>query len=422
VSTSVVLPGAAPLQSERLVTSAPVALMYVYAFHAGIGVETPGINFAGNFGVGDLALALAALLMSLRNARVTLTLPFFVPVVLGVLSTMSWGFSVLLGPDHFDPSAWGFVVRWFTYALLLLILPSILTDRRMVWRMLAAFAMGVTAQIVLAWLAWSLAPRYQWFSLPLLASETYNANTIGFYLSCGVPVLLAFLIRSQRITTKLLLGVTLAACAASAFLTASKATWGTVGLILLGVILLRALMKPVLLLVLVSLAGVTYIAVTAAGYHEILGAAVKARWQVSEGSNLQRLEMVQAAGEMATDYPLLGAGPKAYQAIGARYGRHERDPHNSYVGLAAEIGLAAALTFAVTFWLIYPAYVVAAGLRMRRLITPEAIALGGFLAAVLLQGLVTGLPASDKGSWLMLGLAAAYFRFSAPHTAEVRSS
>jgi O-antigen ligase len=412
VSTAVIASPAQPLPRVQRSTSATAALLYLYAFHAGMGVETPLINFAGNFGVGDLALALAALLMTLANIPVRLSPPFVVPLLLGVLSTLSWGLSVLHGPDHFDPSAWGFVLRWFTYALLLLLLPSVVTDRRIWWRLLAAFAAGVLLQIVAAWAIWSLAPRHQWFGIPLLASDTYNANTIGFYLSCGVPVLLAFLVRSRRLLPKLLLLLALLACTASAFLTASKGTWGTVGLILLGVMLLRAVSAPWLLLVFITLGVGSFVTLKATGADEMLVTAIEARWEVSQGSNLQRLEMVQAAGEMATDYPLLGAGPKAYQAIGMRYGRYERDPHNTYVGLAAEIGLLSAVSFGLAMWVLYPAYLIGAGMRMRRLVTPEAIALGGFLVAVLLQGFVTGLPASDKASWLMLGLAALHWRFA----------
>jgi O-antigen ligase len=377
-----------------------------------MGVEAPVINFAGNFGIGDLALALVALLMTLGNTPVRFGLPCVVPLALGVLSTVSWGFSVLQGPDHFDPTAWGFVLRWFTYALLLLVMPSIVTDRRIWWAVLAAFASGVVIQILAAWAVWSAAPRYQWFGIPLLASDIYNQNTVGFYLSCGVPVLLAFLIRSRGLIGKLLFTLALAACTVSAFLTASKGTWATVGVILLGVALLRAFAKPWLLLLFATLGIGSWLAVSATGVDELLTAAVKARWEVSQGSNLQRLEMARAGTEMAVDYPLLGAGPKAYQSVGAKYGRHERDPHNAYVGMAAEIGLPSACLFVLAFLVLYPFLLIRLMRSQRTILSAETVALGGALIGVVLQGFVGGLPASDKVSWLMLGLAAAAARIA----------
>jgi O-antigen ligase len=386
--------------------SLPLVLLCVYAFHAGLGIETPIANFVGNFGIGELALMAIAMLLTLSGATVRINLTCAIPLALGILSTMSWTFSVLLGPDNFDPDAWGYVLRWFTYALLLLVLPALVPDRETMWKVLGVFAAGVVTQIVVAWGLWSLAPRFQWFRVPLLASETFNANTIGFYLSCGLPVLMALAIRARGFFVKLALTAIIGCFILSAFTTSSKATWGTVALIFGGVLAVRALSRPWLLLMVAMLAAGGYVALTISGGDRLVGRLAEARWSVSQRSNLQRVEMAQAAAEMASDYPLLGAGPKAFQAIGARYGRYERDPHNAYVGVAAEVGLVAGAIFVLTFGVLFPYYIVSAAIRARRLVTPETIAFAGFLTTVLLQGFVTGLPASDKASWLMLGLAA----------------
>jgi O-antigen ligase len=379
--------------------------LYLYALHAGLGVETPLINFAGNFGIGDLGLILIVIAMTAAGRAMQLSGAVIVALVLGILSALSWALAPALGVDNFHPDAWGFVLRWFSYAALLMVLPIVVRERRTLWQCLALFATGTCAQLVLAWLVWRQDPRFQLFNIPLLASDVFNANSIGFYLTLGVPVLLALMVRIRGWKRWLVLLPSLLASVVSAFFTSSKATWATVALIGLAALFVQCVRRPLLAVTVLAIAAGSVGVVSQFEVAQDAAAVLETRWAASRGSNLQRLEMIEAAAQMAQDYPILGAGPKSYQVLGAQYGRLERDPHNAYVGLAAEIGILGALAFVIAFAVLLPQYLFAI-YRRGRAYAPELIAFGGALIAVLLQSFVTGLPASDKAAWLLLGLAA----------------
>jgi hypothetical protein len=378
-------------------------LFYVYAIHAGLGIETLGINFAGNFGVGDLALVLAVGLLTVSDRPLRVPRMVFFPAALGVISTISWALAPLHGLDNFFPDAWGFVLRWFSYAVLLLVLPMVVVDRAVLWKILAAFAFGVVAQVVLAWITWWPEPRFQAFAIPLLGSEVYNANSVGFYLAMGVPVVIGLAGRTHSVLLRMAITLVLIGCIVSAVCTSSKATWFTIALLLFLTVALYSVRYPARGLIVLLIVLGTGWAVAQVDVSSFAVKTVQQRWAASQGSNLQRVEMIAAAAEMATDYPVFGAGPKAYQTVGIQYGRRERDPHNAYIWLAAEIGIFGSLVFIAAFGFAYLFSLVKL-YRRGRSHTAELVALGGPFVAVLLQSFVTGLPASDKASWLLLGL------------------
>lgn len=389
-------------------------LLYVYAFHAGLGIEFPIANFVGNFGIGDLALLCALMLLAVSNRTFRIAPVSLFPVALGIISALSWALSPLHGWDNFRPDAWGFVVRWLSYAALLVIVPAIVVNQERLRWCLRWLTIGVLTQLLLAWLLWRLDPRFQFFGLPWLGSATFNANTLGFYLAVSVPLLFAFLVQSRSWLVRSSMLALMAIVLVSAFFTSSKGAWATITVIL-GISIIvsvfsrsRAGNGAVLALILAAGILTSYI-YTGDTVLEL----VQQRWAASAGSNLQRLEMIEAATEMAADHPLFGAGPKSYDSIGYLYARHESDPHNVYVWLAAEIGLLGLSMYLLVLIVALPYY----WLRLRRIErrsgSQQRFVFLGIVIAVVLMSFVTGLPASDKVFWLTLSLLVAAQRIPA---------
>lgn len=91
-----------------------------------------------------------------------------------------------------------------------------------------------------------------------------------------------------------------------------------------------------------------------------------------EGSALQRFEIQKVAWQMFSDRPVFGVGLGAYQQANAVYAPDlgQRDTHNTYLNLAAEVGLPG-----LVIWCMLFGSVLHYGYRSRRLAAPGALAL-----------------------------------------------
>ena len=72
----------------------------------------------------------------------------------------------------------------------------------------------------------------------------------------------------------------------------------------------------------------------------------------AEGSAAQRYEIQQVAWQVFRDHPVFGVGLGVYPQANALYAPHlgRRDTHNTYLNLAAEVGLPGLLLWCLLFW------------------------------------------------------------------------
>jgi O-antigen ligase len=124
-----------------------------------------------------------------------------------------------------------------------------------------------------------------------------------------------------------------------------------------------------------------------------------------EGSAGQRFEVLKVAWQISVDHPVFGVGLGVYPLENAKYAPQigAKDSHNTYLNLAAEVGLPGlALWCAVVWSVLRYAY------RRRRLAAREEMATQQlFLEAALLAFLVAGLfgdYAKLTFPYLMLGI------------------
>jgi len=122
------------------------------------------------------------------------------------------------------------------------------------------------------------------------------------------------------------------------------------------------------------------------------------RWDASQASNADRLNLIESGVTMASENPLIGVGPKGF----SHYFDYLKtsDAHNTYVNIIAELGFFAFILFTLMF-----VYLMISLFRKKPFIDNTLFVLFfTSILALLLNGFVTGLPYSDKIPWILIGL------------------
>jgi O-antigen ligase len=149
-----------------------------------------------------------------------------------------------------------------------------------------------------------------------------------------------------------------------------------------------------------GLIGIVGIATLAFASYQI--DAVRKRWEMAiyEGSMSGREKIFPAALEMILEKPLTGWGPVNHTwELGSRLGEPNRDEHNLYLRLLAEVGLLGAIPFFAGLWLC-----CLAAWRARHGIQGALPMI--FMFFVLVMGLSGG-PLFRKLFWVLLAYALA---------------
>ena len=351
-------------------------------FSAGLGIEFPGIYIYGNLGFIDF-LILPITVLIIKNKEKFSWVSFF-PFAIGVVAFFSFSYHVLVSDYYmvgFD--GLGVVLRWIYYALVTSIFAIYVKTYEQVIYCIRLLWLGGLTLICYAWINWYGSQQW-YFGFPVLSwIQNLNPNTLGYYFSLMVPMSI-FLLMSRSISRPIML-IVFALLYFCILMTLSKSAVLISG----GVLVISFIRnRRAISISLIAIGSVLY----------LYGDLFTGRWNASQASNADRLNLIESGFTMASENPLIGVGPKGF----SHYLDYLRtsDAHNTYVNIIAELGFIAFILYTLMF-----VYLIISLFRKKPFIDNTLFVL--FFTSILtllLNGFVTGLPYSDKIPWILIGL------------------
>ena len=120
------------------------------------------------------------------------------------------------------------------------------------------------------------------------------------------------------------------------------------------------------------------------------------RWNASQGSNQDRLNLIVNGYEMLVTSPLVGVGPKGYSSTGLT---KVTDAHNALINILAEYGILGLSAYIAFLAYIFTHFIP----RIMKYSRDIGYFLFVYVLSIQLLGMTTGLTYSDKISWIILG-------------------
>jgi len=248
-----------------------------------------------------------------------------------------------------------------------------------------------------------------------LQASFSNRNSLGGWLGMLIPVFTGIFISKNlfsKTVKKILLALLLILLMVCLVVTYSRASW--LGLMLsflfMGYLYLRLLNNRrvtwLVIMMIIILSVVAFL---------VLPNTVKTRVTSMvriENSNLFRINLWKESIDIIKDFPLFGAGLNTYTRVGRLYVESGGGyyPHNSYLQMAAEIGILGLLAF---LWFLFNVFELGVGLFKK---TKDCLLLGLLAALIvfLTQSLFdVNIYALQLATlfWIVLGLTMARCRF-----------
>jgi putative inorganic carbon (HCO3(-)) transporter len=334
---------------------------------------------------------------------------FLAPLGVFLLLTM---LSLMVSPDPGE----GIVktLRYGIFAASLFAAIQLLDDRATIIRAIRLLAISASAASIYALVSFLSG------ELTRAAGPIADPNDFGDLIVAVIPLTIFLFVEDRK--WRVLWGLVLATLLAAALGSLSRgALVGLVGLLVWGVLTRRV--SAVALLGAGTLIA-TVLVVGFAFFGSVVQKRLSDRERITSSSAAARVVFWEAAANMSADHPLLGVGPERFDAEREKYlynspipleGREngQQGPvhtvHNSYLEVAAENGIPAALVFCLfllAIWISLRKYLLDPANRVddqgRRL----AVALQGVLiAAVLSDFFVSG--ELEASFWLAAVLAGA---------------
>lgn len=356
--------------------------------------------------------------------RERLILPSFLwPLALFLLLTL---LSLMLSPEPGE----GIVkaLRYLIFAASLFVAIQLLGERRRMLRAIRLLVLAAAAASVYALVGFLDG------QLTRAAGPINDPNDFGFLLVAVIP-LAAFLFAEER-NRRALWGFALAALLAATLGTLSRGTLVGLGGLVVWALLTRRLSVVALLGAGAILATILLVGFVFFG--TVLSARISGREKITSSSAAARTLFWKAAVGMTADHPLLGVGPERYDAERERYLRSSPVPlehrisdqsqardlvrtvHNSYLELAAENGIPAAMTFLLfllAIWLALGNFARAAGAGPDE----QGKRLAGALQGALITAVLSGFFLSgqlEPSFWLVAVLTGALTAALAPRPSK----
>ncbi len=363
---------------------------YGFCFSAGLGIEFPWVHLAGNLGIFDL-IFLSILFISRNNYNFFSWASLF-PILIGFIALISLTYNVFFSAYYLVGFDGFFVVmRWFYYAFVVSVFAHYINNERALYSCLKWLLFGGLALLTYAWLNWQMSPKY-FFGFPVLSwIQELNSNTLGFYFTLLLP--LAIFLTQIRFLNRFIGVILCLILSTSALLTTSKSA----ALITASVLCIYMIRSKTGLFFLVSLFG---------GLVYFFSEIFISRWDASQTSNNDRINLIQQGVNMGSENLFIGIGPKGYD----QYFNNllTSDAHNAYVNIFAELGF-----FAIFIFFIMYAYVLINLLSAKSNINNNLISyIIVTIAVLIMNGMISGLTYSDKIPWIIIGLSMACVNFS----------
>lgn len=363
----------------------------ILCFSAGLGIEFPYIYILGNLGYVDFFVLI--ILITRLKTTYHFSWAFLLTALIGSVALLSYSYHVIFStyyPKTFD--AFGYVFRWFYYSVLISVFATqtkTIDDIKYYLKLILYGGLTLTAY---SWINWSFTPKFYpvepFTGLPVLSwIENLNANTIGFYLSIMVPIVIYLLISNS--ISKIFFLLVLFFLIPTILATQSKAA---VMISVFALLFSFIRIKKLLIFCFILLIIASYL------YGEIL----MQRWYASLESNDSRLNLINYALQMFNENPIFGVGPKAFSMYFSF--STVNDAHNAYANLLAELGIFSLVLFTALYVFVY------LNLFRKKHILDKNIFIffTSIFSVILIFGMVTGLTYSDKIPWILIGLSIAF--------------
>ena len=264
---------------------------------------------------------------------------------------------------------------------------------------------------------------------PRIAGSLSDANFYAQILVALVPLALYRLWDGRSLGVKLLAGYALAVCTLAAIFTYSRGGAIALALVLLLALLHKRVSVRYFLVGLLVLAPLALL--VPQGFESRVGTLLElapnsqgdnAGAESEDSSFRHRKILMAAAGEMFTDHPLIGVGPGNYSEHFQEYADqsgmtmrsfdnfgHQQFPHNLYLEVAAETGIAGLLAFfaviastMISLYVAYRSFMNAQATRTANMVASLALSITAFLATSLfLHGTYI------RYLWLLVAVSAA---------------
>jgi putative inorganic carbon (hco3(-)) transporter len=343
---------------------------------------------------------------------------FLVPLGVFLLLTM---LSLMVSPDPSEGITK--TLRYGIFASSLFAAIQLLDDRATVLRAIRLLAISASAASIYALVSFLSG------ELTRAAGPIADPNDFGDLIVAVIPLALFLFVEDRK--WRVLWGLVLATLLAAALGSLSRgALVGLGGLLVWGILTRRvsavALLGAGTLIAMVLVVGFAF-------FGSVVERRLSDRERITSSSAAARIAFWEAAANMSADHPLLGVGPERYDAERENYlynspipleGREngQQGPvhtvHNSYLEVAAENGIPAALAFCLfllAIWISLRNYLLDPASQVddqgRRL----AAALQGVLIAAVLSGFFVSAEL-EASFWLAAVLAGALTAGSATGT------
>jgi len=382
--------------------------IFLYFFHAGVGIENQALNLAGNFGYGDIVIFLTLIFLVLyKRNQIKIDSNVLIPCVFGIISMFSILNLIIHGLDM-HPALFGYVSRWFFYGIVVLVLTNYFFSIQDLLMSLLFLILGFATQLLIVWLNW-FQNGVSFMNIPTLAYiEEYNSNTIGFYMSLAYAISLSFFLKEKKASNKIVTFVFVILSIFflfSGFLTLSKGAWGCLAItsFIIFIMHMSVNFKSLIILLIFGIL-ISIVSIYTKENFDLLE-VVLTRLDTSTGSTNQRIDMFFSTFEILRDYTWLGAGPKSYELFGFYYvdgGHMSKDPHTALGGIFAELGIFAGFFYIFILFLYIPLKIL--DVMKKNYESYLYFLIINIWLVLVLFSFLSGLPSSDKILWILLSI------------------
>ena len=258
--------------------------------------------------------------------------------------------------------------------------------------------------LLFSWIMWLKTPVFSKFAIPMLHLSTenqsiVNRNFLGFILSPGIGLSLAKMIIDKKKSIKIICFILFLLFSISSLLTFSKGAWLSLLIPITAIMLIIVIdnkfsfLKKMIIGISIPVTFLI-IQIISLSLNNSLLLSIQAR--LDSNFNSTRLEFLFEAIRISLEYPLLGIGPQAYQAI--QY--LPIDPHNAILGMSSEIGIIAASLMTLILFINFKSIIQIKNKNK----SDKWLILFFFYLSLLIHIPLQGLPFSLKYLWILFGL------------------
>ena len=341
----------------------------------GLGFEISPLILIGNFGVFDVLLLLCVIITSKYHINKNRIIIFSSILLLSFFMAIGNAYAVI------SPVVDGSILpvaRMMWYAMWVYVI--FVSGKEQISFLLLGISLGVIFYAGFSIVLYLQNP-VMYFGIPYISSNVNNANTLGYFMSFGLVVMLLTLLEFPNCKIiKLIIYLGIVLCSTVGVMTMSKTFWLSFVIIaMISTLNKHRMFRYPIFLLFATLVYYIY-------------PVLVSRLRGSKNSNNHRLDMLDAGVNMIDRSPFLGSGHQAFYKLGPLFNRIESDVHNVFIGVTIEYGIITLLIFCSIYFFLPITHLVKnfSIFDQKKMLFLLTIILG------VLWGMVSGLVFSDR--------------------------